>query len=914
MKMHPTAAITALWAALAAFAQGGTLPSTDFEAFDAGEYVTEMTPEDPTAVRNYDTYWGILDGISNIVEAADSAGLATVATFSSGEGDFDSALRPAAYSNAVSNTKYLSVSTGGETLFRTINHFAQVNGVGDVDRTGGKDSQYAAAPLYFYRYQLEDGVPLYFDSMVKFVASPEPPEREGDEKIQIYLHEDQANARNRLVVVSGKVAADGYTLSLASNIIENVEVEDGSWHRLTIAAETRTLANLDTAIYFTIYLDSTRKLMTADGTSEFVGMMITGNGGTSTLSGIGFSGTGAIDEIVITDENPLPDVPEIEIPVTLGEHVSSATVYGQTLTADGTCTVPGDDATFGDGSISAVADDGYIPYIMYNGGEIRLDLLPSTATAAKLIDEEGGIVLSAKPATVTVSVDGADPVGYVSLEDAIAIINVQGESLNPATVFEIVLGADQTLSGDYELSFDYCNFVIDLAGHSIISISDPNSEATELIYVAQSAILTIYDSSESVRSVIDGVPDCTIYVDGELTLGKEDGTCGNFAVGGDNSDGLIYLGDGDLQIFGGEYESLPRYWSDDSEVSQQAYLLPGYSLAQTATSDGFYVLVSALYAELGDGEALVYTGAELEPTLAVYRGGAALAEGDYSVSFAKKGASGTSAVVDAGEYVATVTGAGDYAGESCTVEFCVEQASIETASVAFTPETGTAGDDATPEVEVSMSLGGTATVLDPDSDYTLSWSPAEPSDAGVYTLTVTGTSNFTGTATASFTVEESQEDAATVDGTEYATPAEVVAAANSASSLISFPDSWTVNTNDNTVSYGGQTATFPEYYDMVEVTGGYVLELNELALPEIDVDADGNPLTVGDAAFTVSITLESQYSGLWYRLEQYDPIDAAGPSAAGDWTKGATGVTLSIDRTSEATSGFYRIAVTDTVQ
>ena len=55
MKMHPTAAITALWAALAAFAQGGTLPSTDFEAFDAGEYVTEMTPEDHTAERNYET-------------------------------------------------------------------------------------------------------------------------------------------------------------------------------------------------------------------------------------------------------------------------------------------------------------------------------------------------------------------------------------------------------------------------------------------------------------------------------------------------------------------------------------------------------------------------------------------------------------------------------------------------------------------------------------------------------------------------------------------------------------------------------------------------------------------------------------------------------------------------------------------
>ena len=154
--------------------------------------------------------------------------------------------------------------------------------------------------------------------------------------------------------------------------------------------------------------------------------------------------------------------------------------------------------------------------------------------------------------------------------------------------------------------------------------------------------------------------------------------------------------------------------------------------------------------------------------------------------------------------------------------------------------------------------------------------------------------------------------------TRWASPPDsVVEAANSASRLIVFPDTWEVDADANTISYGGATASFPEYYDLVAVDGGYVLELNDLALPavsEVRDDVAGTtrrPVAVEDDAFVVAITLDSQFPGLWYRLEQYDPIDADEPCLVGDWVRGQSGTSLSIDRDEDDDSGFYRIGVTD---
>lgn len=148
-----------------------------------------------------------------------------------------------------------------------------------------------------------------------------------------------------------------------------------------------------------------------------------------------------------------------------------------------------------------------------------------------------------------------------------------------------------------------------------------------------------------------------------------------------------------------------------------------------------------------------YTGEAIEPTIEVTAEGRTLVPvQDYTVAYTEN--------TEAGENTAVVTITGvapNYTGTK-TVNFTIEPMDISSAiitPIAPQPYTGEAIEPA-----LTVTLGGET--LTADTDYTVAYS--SNTDAGVNTAvaTITGEGNYTGTATANFTIEPADISTATV--------------------------------------------------------------------------------------------------------------------------------------------------------
>ena len=143
-------------------------------------------------------------------------------------------------------------------------------------------------------------------------------------------------------------------------------------------------------------------------------------------------------------------------------------------------------------------------------------------------------------------------------------------------------------------------------------------------------------------------------------------------------------------------------------------------------------------------DAQTYTGEALEPGVTLTAAdGAVLVEGeDYTLAYADNVETGTASV--------TVTGIGSCTG-TLTLTFEIASAELGDASVTFDSSTLTyTGDELEPAVTVTTADG---TVLVEGEDYTLEY--ADNVDVGTATVTITGTGNYAGTLTATFTIEPS---------------------------------------------------------------------------------------------------------------------------------------------------------------
>ena len=308
---------TALVASAAAFADPTTFNWIGFEGYSAGGTFSNGTAEkgedgNDKTPGPFFYYDGDQDGSS-------------VKAFGGENAAAPSITRPAYFGTTTPNANYLDLSTEGGVLWRSINPISdtEVEGV----RTYGLGTAQAVAA---------DGT--YFDTLVQFTPTEDggTPELESADKLAIWLNVDsnqQTNlqVRANLYDFGEAPSATATTFTLAPET-GTKEIVAGQWYRLTVKATPNVMNTDENGIIpvFEIYIDGVQMCAT---TAQFTSGMVTtltgmnalsedaaaaiaanklfpslaemGNqGDTPTLTGVGFKGSGALDDIVWTTEDP----------------------------------------------------------------------------------------------------------------------------------------------------------------------------------------------------------------------------------------------------------------------------------------------------------------------------------------------------------------------------------------------------------------------------------------------------------------------------------------------------------------------------------------------------------------------------------------------------------------------------------
>ena len=309
---------TALVASAAAFADGEptALNAISFEGYTAGATFANGAAEQAEAGGDkgagpYFYYDGDGDGSS-------------VKAFGGENAAAPSITRPYYFASATPNANYLDLSTEGGILWRSIN---AISAQGEGVTTYGLGQEQAIAA---------DGT--YLDTLVQFTPTEDggAPTLENEDKLAIWLNVDSTTGETNLMVQAGYVDDEGTLVPGGTNLVlSGVSVNPGQWYRLTVKAYENILTENDELKYpaFSIFIDSTELSASvptispvfAAGLSELFlsGMASKVSSGavlvsrvagdpaeTSTLAGVGFKGSGALDDIVWTTEDPFANAPQ----------------------------------------------------------------------------------------------------------------------------------------------------------------------------------------------------------------------------------------------------------------------------------------------------------------------------------------------------------------------------------------------------------------------------------------------------------------------------------------------------------------------------------------------------------------------------------------------------------------------------
>ena len=344
---------TALVASAAAFATNPTaINATSFEGYTADATVVGTGGGDKgeTGVANYFYYDGESD--SSLVKA-----------FGVGENlATPNITRPYYYASATPNANYLELSTEGGILWRSINTISYDNGVYDL----GVSTNVAATGTYL-------------DTLVQFTPTEDggAPELTQDDKLAIWLNVDSTGVTNLMVrAMAWTYEDEDLNPTPTSFVVNNVSVDANAWYRLTIKA----IPSVTTGNYifpaFQIFIDGTEVAATEAQYSSDIQTLLASrwaegmqslaaanklfpslagrpsNISAVTLQGVGFKGSGALDDIVWTEENPFQAPAALTFtltwPTTLtsvsytldGEAGSALTILDGTTTISGTNGAP----------------------------------------------------------------------------------------------------------------------------------------------------------------------------------------------------------------------------------------------------------------------------------------------------------------------------------------------------------------------------------------------------------------------------------------------------------------------------------------------------------------------------------------------------------------------------------------------
>ena len=223
----------------------------------------------------------------------------------SGSTDY-SGTRPRKYANDSASTKYLKVSTGTDPLLRKFSNAETV-----------------AVP--------ENG--LYIDTLVQFTVTPAADDVTTNEndKLLIYLKED-GNGTTNLMVKAAFYQPEDPILMIDEtleprDVVVSAAVVPGQWYRLTVKSILVKDTNEDDFLAFKIWLDgvpltvpsASGALYSSDLTlfPSLLGKAV------KRLAAVGFAGEGQVDDLAMTDEDPLAT--SYDFTLTLGEGVSAVT-------------------------------------------------------------------------------------------------------------------------------------------------------------------------------------------------------------------------------------------------------------------------------------------------------------------------------------------------------------------------------------------------------------------------------------------------------------------------------------------------------------------------------------------------------------------------------------------------------------
>ena len=570
-----------------------------------------------------------------------------------------------------------------------------------------------------------------------------------------------------------------------------------------------------------------------------------------TLTSVDFVGNAAITSVKLTDVQP-GFIPED------AKFVTIDTTLSYTVTVNGKSVTPEDGKIYGFGGETVVIT-------------VTSDLTGKALTSSKGTVADNVITYELEVGE-TIAITAPDAAAYV---DGKAYADF-AKALTAACGKEgAVLKLTSASTLDEALSIESCNnMTLDLAGQTI------TAEGSEIgVICVQNGALTITNSVPTAGGVTataqNGIAVNNIAGDSTVAIygGQFDGAVQNYNEEAPAT--VTYTG---ISIFDGAFSVK----TDDSTIPS------GKKWCEEAEKvDGYWVLVDKP-TEIDVPTAI--TGLVYDNTL---KTGVEEGEG-YTLT-------GNTAT-EAGEYEATAALKPGYAWKTTfdgKIAWIIAAAPV-TPDVTVDPTTAEWSDSLQfPTVTVAGSY-----VL--DTDYTVAWDPADlPAENPVadtnFTVTVTMKGNYTGSASATFTVTpKAGEQKGDPDEPQHVTPGTEAATA----------EEWNKNIADhlNVPACVTDSGTYCLMFEAVsggEGSGEVKIQLKDSVKADIADEVSTSEATIlapveGKATITAR-------PGLWYGLKAQANLEDIATAAAGQWTQ-ATGTTVqfTITQPSDA-KGFYQV-------
>jgi len=494
--------------ALGAFADAYEANTVGFENYTTGSGVTAVTERYGDKSNAYMWYCADGDGDSKVEEYGGAAKY--------NYGASDNLL------NGPGN-KYLSVSTSGNNpLYRAL---------------AGRDTK-DAEPI-----QQELNGDIVADTLVQFTASPTAQTPETGAKFALWLlGEDPAEVTGRDPVTNLVVTAGGYAEYNATpqnfNLeVNGVDVSPEQWHRVTVRA-INGIADDGQGLYalgFVVYIDgvpatcadadyatkfgepagelTTEALILKESKKLFLSLVPTGNDAKK-LVGVGFQGTGKVDDLSIVDGTAAPSFvePTTGFVITWSEGVVSFKVGADTYTT------AGKDYVIVEPVNSAVAITDVVYADSYSKGTWTLDDEPISGETFTL----SGNIASGK-IVATTSVFEIDGQTYETLGAAILAAGTAGQAVTIKAVNSFNASADFGETAQYEVYEIGSDVILDLAGCTITDDRDPVQFTDELFSVIDGAALVVIDSKGGGKIVATNDRALFYEDEGTITVGAATG-------------------------------------------------------------------------------------------------------------------------------------------------------------------------------------------------------------------------------------------------------------------------------------------------------------------------------------------------------------------------------------------------------